>query len=580
MTIKVTLNKIFSMTSHVINKSCLRVILFFSILIGLSELAIMSIGVALVNLTHSSYSSLSSYSLGTILVRPDLLIPLILAFSFLRIYCIKNLISFCHISGYLLGKELMERRLSDASYFEQRTADDNKFLTSLVNHCQVYVSCLQTVSLGVSSCFALLSITFVLLSQSPGIVFLSIISITVFYIIIVKSSSSRLSEVSRQIVLRQKELLTYTTESLALDKENYISNNTNFFINRASNSQHELMRSLSYSSFISSLPKITIEAILFIALAIIVLANNDPSSDIGSQLILVMLAAIRLVPYAQNIYASQTTLRMFKDSIDNLNDYLSPHSYSSNDYNSKSALIKDNLRFIGRRVGINFTCSENKHGSNLFDLTLPSSFVLGSLNHIISADCNTLAIQNHDFVVITGPSGIGKSTLFRSLVGLNDNIECIYKICATESSFKGSLLKDSIFKISYLQQDSHFISDTILSNVRMGDDSISVNDVKNIILSLRLPCNEETLNEYLTKPIGENSPNTLSGGELKRISLARALVRQPDILFCDEITSGLDEDTELEIISLIQKYAKVTFIVSHSANVLAQATKTINLKHL
>ena len=212
----------------------------------------MSIGVVLVDLSHSDTTPLPISSFSSIIVRPDFLIPLILLFSFLRIYCIKNLISFCHVNGYLLGKELLALRLSDSIYFEQRTSDDNKFLTSLVNHCQVYVSCLQTVSLGVSSCFALLAIILVLMAQSPGLVLVSIISIALFYIFMVKLSSTRLSEVSKQIVLRQKELLTYTSESLLLDKENYISNNTDFFINRAANSQNKLMRGLSYSSFVSS----------------------------------------------------------------------------------------------------------------------------------------------------------------------------------------------------------------------------------------------------------------------------------------------------------------------------------------
>ena len=317
-----TLNKIFSMASFVINKSCLRVVLFFGILIGLSELAIMTIGVLLVDLSYSNTSSFSSTFIGLNLIRIDLLIPLILLFSFLRIFCIRKLISFCHINGYLLGRELLSQRLTDPIYFEQRAIDDNKFLTSLVNHCQVYVSCLQTLSLGVTSCFALLAIIFVLLSQSPTIVFLSIFSIGSFYVLITKISSFRIGEVSEQIALRQKELLTFTRESLDLDKENYISNNIDFFIKRVASSQYKLMHSLSFSSFISSLPKIILEAILFVALAFIVLSSTTASSQLGSKLVLVMLAAIRLLPYAQSIYSSANTLRMFKDSIDILYDYL------------------------------------------------------------------------------------------------------------------------------------------------------------------------------------------------------------------------------------------------------------------
>ena len=70
------------MTSRVINKSCLRVILAFSLLIGFSELAMMSIGVVLVDLSHSDTTPLPISSFSSIIVRPDFLIPLILLFSF------------------------------------------------------------------------------------------------------------------------------------------------------------------------------------------------------------------------------------------------------------------------------------------------------------------------------------------------------------------------------------------------------------------------------------------------------------------------------------------------------------------
>ena len=214
----------------------------------------------------------------------------------------------------------------------------------------------------------------------------------------------------------------------------------------------------------------------------------------------------------------------------------------------------------------------------LFDLILPEVLFLAHPPIHYQAQ-KVLPIQNHDFVVITGASGIGKSTLFRSLVGLNNSIECTYKDHCNDAIFKGSDLKNSSFKIAYLQQDSHFISDTILSNIRLGQDSISIDDIKHILLSLKLPCNDLNVDEFLCQQIGENSSISLSGGELKRLSLARALVLRPDILFCDEITSGLDKTTEIEILSLIQKYAKITFIVSHSSEVISLATKSIKLEH-
>ena len=237
------------------------------------------------------------------------------------------------------------------------------------------------------------------------------------------------------------------------------------------------------------------------------------------------------------------------------------------------------LPILLRKVTVTTICNVKHDGSILFYLTLPNEFVLASSSNSSSSDYNSSAIQRNDFVVITGVSGIGKSTFLRSLIGLSDNIKCTYSGHDPNFTFNSTQLKNSKFKIAYLQQDAYFISDTMLNNILLGDETISINDVKNIILSLKFPCNEFTIDKYLYMQLGENSPYSLSGGELKRLSLARALVRRPDILFCDEITSGLDGCTESEILSLINKYAKVTFVVSHSSNVISMATKTVNLKY-
>ena len=86
--------------------------------------------------------------------------------------------------------------------------------------------------------------------------------------------------------------------------------------------------------------------------------------------------------------------------------------------------------------------------------------------------------------------------------------------------------------------------------------------------------------EKFSSILGENSSLNLSGGEIQRISLIRALIRRPDILFIDEGTSGLDEDNSTNIMETLLDYVKSVVMISHSNKIEKYFDKIIIFENI
>lgn len=161
-------------------------------------------------------------------------------------------------------------------------------------------------------------------------------------------------------------------------------------------------------------------------------------------------------------------------------------------------------------------------------------------------------------IAIVGSSGSGKTTLARLLMAFYEPLEG--DILINEKSIKEYSLKELRKKIAYISQDIDLYSDTIFNNIKMGDFTISNEEVieackiakaHNFIMGLS--------NDYETT-LEERGKN-LSGGERQRLSIARALAHKPKILIMDEATSNLDVLTEEGIINAINALNDITIII-------------------
>ncbi|AKU80187.1 ATP-binding cassette domain-containing protein [Spiroplasma turonicum] len=173
-----------------------------------------------------------------------------------------------------------------------------------------------------------------------------------------------------------------------------------------------------------------------------------------------------------------------------------------------------------------------------------------------------LEIERQKKYLIIGDSGKGKTTLFKILFGLVDDYNG--EIILNEKfNYKDLNINDLRNLIAYLPQDISIFNDTLKNNLTLFNDDISEEKIINVLKKVNLSKLLE--NNGLDKIINSESKN-MSGGELQRIVIARALLQDKDIMILDEITSSLDLENRKNIEELICKLNKTVLFISHTAN--------------
>ena len=181
----------------------------------------------------------------------------------------------------------------------------------------------------------------------------------------------------------------------------------------------------------------------------------------------------------------------------------------------------------------------------------------------------SLEIKEGDFVVILGASGSGKSTFLNIISGLErpDSGKVFYDgvdITALSDDKLTAFRKENI---GFIFQQYYLLPNMdVDKNVKMGADLAGNKDYKEIIEAVGLG---EKLHKY---------PSELSGGEQQRVSVARALAKNPKVLFLDEPTGALDELTGRQVLDYICKlknqYDFTIVMVTHNLNI-AEMAKTV-----
>lgn len=185
-----------------------------------------------------------------------------------------------------------------------------------------------------------------------------------------------------------------------------------------------------------------------------------------------------------------------------------------------------------------------------------------------------LTIEKGEFCILLGPSGSGKSTLLNIIGGIDsaDSGE-IYIHGERMADMKEKRLTMYRRKhLGYIFQMYNLIPNlTVRENIEvgayLGDHSLDVDDLLH------------TLGLYEHR---KKLPNQLSGGQQQRTAIGRAIVKNPDILLCDEPTGALDYQTSKEILKLIetvnQKYGNTVIMVTHNDAIKHMADRVVKLR--
>lgn len=185
-----------------------------------------------------------------------------------------------------------------------------------------------------------------------------------------------------------------------------------------------------------------------------------------------------------------------------------------------------------------------------------------------------IEIEKGEICVLLGPSGSGKSTLLNIIGGIDNADSGVISINGekTEDMNEKALTKYRRKHLGYIFQMYNLIPNlNIKENVEVGaylsEDPLDVDDLL------------KTLGLYEHR---HKLPNQLSGGQQQRTAIGRAIVKNPDILLCDEPTGALDYKTSKDILKLIEdvnkKYGNTVIMVTHNDAIKNMADRVVKLR--
>jgi ABC-type multidrug transport system fused ATPase/permease subunit len=188
-----------------------------------------------------------------------------------------------------------------------------------------------------------------------------------------------------------------------------------------------------------------------------------------------------------------------------------------------------------------------------------------------------LEICKGEKIALTGKSGCGKTTLLLLLLRyLHETSGRVLVDNIVLNHVTGEAWRN---KISYVPQRSYILDGTLTSNIAFGESHPDAALVNSLIEDLGLKSWVSSLPAGAETRLGERGVR-ISGGQLQRISIARALYRRPEILLFDEVTNQLDESTESDIFKTVQKIARdrTIIMITHNRQLLSQFDRVFELK--
>ena len=194
---------------------------------------------------------------------------------------------------------------------------------------------------------------------------------------------------------------------------------------------------------------------------------------------------------------------------------------------------------------------------------------------IRAADRINFSIRKGEFVVIVGPSGAGKTTVLNILGGM-------------DTATSGKLLVDGQDVTAYnARQLTGYRREDIGFVFQFYNLVPNLTALENVELALQI-CRDpldarEVLNEVGLGDRLDNFPAQLSGGEQQRVSIARALAKNPKLLLCDEPTGALDYNTGKAILKLLQNMCRergmTVIVITHNQAIAPMADRLIHIKN-
>ena len=501
----------------------------------------------------SSLSDTQKFSLPLIILLAAYTIKLVYLF-FLGFYNAK----FCYLLNIKLSEGIYKNFLFENYLFHLRrnSSDLIRIINSEINF--FIKSIILPILIVIMEILIFIGITFLLfLVDAKSTIFIILIFgvLGFLYFMIV---NNKLRKWGEERILHEGLKLKNLTQGLNGIKIVKIFNKENIFINKFNLNSFRSAKVGQYASIFNQIPRLSIEFISVFLLIIFMLFNVENSSNLLNyfpKIALFGAAAFRLLPSINRLANNFQILRYASPVVSKIyEEFPLKGEENHNQKNVSNFIFNKEIKI----ENLSFKYPENNEN------------ILENI---------TLEIKSGESIGIVGETGSGKSTLVDIICGL---LRC------NEGSFliDGHKIKEENIKawqqnIGYVPQNVYLLDDTIKENIIFGKktNDRNINSLSESIKSAQLENLISNLPNGLETIVGERGAR-LSGGQIQRIGIARALDNNPKLLIFDESTSALDTKTERELIKDIIKLKanKTLILISHRLSVLENCDRIYEVK--
>jgi len=373
--------------------------------------------------------------------------------------------------------------------------------------------------------------------------FFAILIVFLTLLVFSKIISGQLAKIGSQKRIYEGKKIEYVHELMGMFKE-IINFKIGFFLERdfftASNTS---ARSSVIQATLSAIPRNLLELTIFAgALSYLLILTNDVDSFVTQVPVIgtIMFALLKLVPSINKINVGWQNYKFSSSFVKELDGEVFKNEKEGR---IDSTDTTDQISFLDLSV-VALTAKKGKH-------------VFGPWN---------LNVKKGEWLSIKGETGCGKSTLMDTIMGFH----AVNSGSVLLNDKDISMIYSSFYNIAaYVPQKVHLLNKSLKDNILLYDNSNSViaDEKYKFILDICNLSDLSTRSDLLKSSSLDNSG--LSGGQRQRVGIARALFREPKILFLDEATAGLDVSIQDLVLSNIkEKYPDLTVImITHSEHI-------------
>lgn len=484
--------------------------------------------------------------------------------AFLQIISLIFLSNFIEETGLIMQKKIFNKFIS-LDYENYTDSSSSNFYNLMINEIMRYQNGYLNSLININQKIYTLIILIIVMSLINFFFVLIITSIFVLlyllFFILFKNYISKLSKEITRLNQKRILLLKSTFELFDLIK---IKNLRNFFETKLNDLIFKIKGYNIKSYILASLPRQLVESFFVITVVVFSIlifkfGDNSLASKL-QELILISVISIKLIPILNLIYNNYIKARANKYALTNIDNFLN--------LKSNIEINKKEKDFLNKDVILN---------SDLIEIN-DLKFSYKEKNIFPKKNNKNYKIQIEKINLIYGESGSGKSTLVKILMGLINPINMILKTKNIEyKGFNANLSGVA----SYIPQRVHLYPSTITENISLGDLKPNLNKIINCLEKAEISEFSQNLNNSKNLVLSEDLLD-ISGGQIQRIGLARALYDDTPIIILDETLSSVDDENKLKIMNTLEnltKEDKKTFIIiTHDKTLCRDNYNLINIE--